>query len=397
MTEQRDRWRAAALDIVERVRAEARYARDGRVYWLQPELPGREGPRKPLDSYLYPGSTGIALFFALAGRVLGEPELGTLAREILEPLRSELRRLADDPGKMERLEIRPGGLVGAGSWIYGLLRIGDLTRDEELWDDALALSVLLSPGRLAPSAPSEVMTGTAGALLALLALERRRPGANAAGDTAQGLAAAAGRALLARRESWLSREEGADLGFCHGAAGVLGSLSRLVRRFPDAGLAEEVEASWAALGGCRSLLRTLPRQGEPRRRFAATWCNGSVGFLLACLEASGAAEPELAHERLRALAGEPLDRLDHLCCGNLGRVDLLLHAAERLADTELLAGAEALAGRVLDRAEAEGGYRLMLHPEGRADVRLFPGLTGAGYTFLRLLSPSSAPSVLALV
>lgn len=388
------RFAAAARELAGQIRAEARYARDGRVYWLQPELPGREGPRPPLDNHLYPGSTGVALFFALAGRVLGEPELGGLSREIVEPLRADLRRLAADPERLRALEARQGGLVGDGSWIYGLLRIGDLLGDEALWDDAHRLSVLLSPGRLARNPVIELMGGTAGSLLALLALHERRPAANVEGAAPLGLAQEAGRILLARAGTELPEAIPAEgAGLCHGASGVFLALARLERFSPGAGQREGALKIWDRLGGMATLLGR--QEAYPR---AGTWCSGAGGILLACLErhrATGESRTALT-DSLRSFARRPLDEADHLCCGNLGRVDLLVHAAEILKDEELLGDAEDLAAKVLDRAAADGRFRLMFHPHGAADVRLFPGLAGVGYALLRLVRPRALPTLLAM-
>ncbi|MEM7516790.1 MAG: hypothetical protein AAF368_07685, partial [Planctomycetota bacterium] len=65
LSELREGWRQGALKIASDVKAEAQLARNGDLYWTQPTLPGGEAKPLPLDSYLYPGSLGPALFFAL--------------------------------------------------------------------------------------------------------------------------------------------------------------------------------------------------------------------------------------------------------------------------------------------------------------------------------------------
>lgn len=386
-----ERWRAAAAAIARTILAEARYAKDGGIYWRVPDLPGREGLPPPLDTGLYPGSTGLALFFALAGRQLGDPDYRRIAYRVLAPLRAELGRLAQDPERQRSLEVRQGGLVGAGSWIYGLVRCGDLLADPSLWDEALELSGLVGAGRLSRSGEFELMEGVAGSLLALLALDARRPTANRLGETPLELAHEAGRALLAGRPAWVGEEGGAPeiAGFCHGAAGIAYALTRLARHLPEA-LGPEGELP-------KPLPRAPPPPSAPAPGMAHSWCNGQTGLLLARLE-QDASPAELAalEADLRLLAAAPLDRTDHLCCGNAGRLDLLVHAAGRLGSREWLVAAGELAGRMLDRAAAEGGFRLMFHPEGRNDVRLFPGLAGIGYALLRLADPASLPSVLGL-
>jgi lantibiotic modifying enzyme len=112
-------------------------------------------------------------------------------------------------------------------------------------------------------------------------------------------------------------------------------------------------------------------------------------------------EPEIREEirvALDATRSHPLTALDHLCCGNLGRAEILLHASRALARPALGDEALDIAGRVLRRAAASGGsFGCAPHAEpGLADPSFFRGDSGIGFTLLRLADPGGLPCTLLL-
>ena len=87
--------------------------------------------------------------------------------------------------------------------------------------------------------------------------------------------------------------------------------------------------------------------------------------------------------------------MDHPCCGNMGRAELLLSAGQRLARPEWEEAARANAWRVVSRAERTGGF--VLHPMLPREVDnpgFFQGTAGIGYELLRMAHPDLLPSVL---
>lgn len=398
----REAFLQAASDIAREVYGQARYARDGGIYWTQatPRHPEPTSPPpKPLNAYLYPGATGVALFFALAAKVLDVREYGPLALHIIAPLRKDVREIAADPERAQTVQRAIGGFAGLGSLVYALVRLGDLLGEPTLWDEALEISTLITPERISGDENLEVMSGSAGAILALLTLDERRPEPNRAGHTPLDLALLAARHLLCKSKLWRGEAQAFPLGFCHGTAGIVHALGRLARRTGRTDLDEAAREGWAYIDAFYDAESKNWKLADRGGIAANSWCNGAVGIVLAGIGSrspkSGPLGGSLAGA-LRALRTSPVERTDHLCCGNMGRVDALIHAAVQLGDPELLQAAGSLAMSVVERARVEGRYRLMFYPEDLIDVRLFPGSTGIGYSFLRLLKAEIFPSLLVL-
>jgi lantibiotic modifying enzyme len=86
---------------------------------------------------------------------------------------------------------------------------------------------------------------------------------------------------------------------------------------------------------------------------------------------------------------------DHLCCGTLGRAEVLLTVGRGMGRTELVEAAGALAARVVAHARQRAHFRLSgPGSEYRVfDPGFFRGISGIGYEMLRLAAPAVVPSV----
>lgn len=330
-----------------------------------------------------------------------------LALDTILPIRQEVRELARDPARARQIQHPIGGLTGFASLVYAFTRLGDLLQEESLYADALAASSLITPARIETDRAYDVMLGSAGAILGLLALDERRPGKNAMGITPLELAEGCATHLAERQESrersggvWLAAD-GRPLvaGFCHGTAGIASALARLAER--------QGESRWRDLAE-RSLdderSPSAPPEetwrnaasGEPHR--VNSWCKGAPGIGLGRLSLRTALGDRRLDEEIaaafRTTASPSLSPQDNLCCGNAGRVDALVQAYRELGDPAHLAAAGRLAHGVVQRAEREGSFALLLAGETLLDVRLFPGLAGIGYSLLRLCAPHRLPCLL---
>ena len=184
------------------------------------------------------------------------------------------------------------------------------------------------------------MAGSAGALLGLLALHA------VTGDAAiLDRATLCGSHLLECRDgdgngarAWTTMDERRLTGFSHGAAGIAYALSRLYaatsgEAFLAAaaeGIAYEGSVFCPAAGNWPDL-RPRADGGEPSEpAFIAQWCHGAAGIGLGRLGGLTVLDSSAVRRDLEVALATTLDcdwhGVDHLCCGNLGRIELLLEA-----------------------------------------------------------------------
>ncbi len=400
------RWSAEAATLGERIRASA-VDDGGRTGWRDPAVPLTASSKPPLlGPHLYAGTTGIALFLAALERATGSGESGDLALRTLGPLRRQLAHLAADPATAARFQFKLGGVIGLGCYVYAFLRIGRWLERPDLLRTAADAASLITPARIAADPALDVMHGCAGALLALLRFESEAPEELVKRVQPLARARACGERLLAARtahdggpRAWPAGGYRPWCGFAHGAAGIALALARLAGRtgredFQEAaleGLAFERLHFDAERGNWRDL-----RTAEGR--FMTAWCHGAPGVALGRLGMrDGAADPAIERELRIALATTRdhvlIDR-DFMCCGNMGRADVLLQASRALADGELAAAAERLADRVVTAAAGRGTYSWS-SPDEVFTPAFFTGAAGIGYALLRLTDPT-LPCVLGL-
>ena len=398
---------AAAEEIAASIAASAIRGADGSATWIDiAYVPGAERFQlQPLGLSLYDGRAGIGLFFAAWSRVSGDRRARSLALSTLAPARaSALEGRAGSPERLAR-QLGPGGLTGVGSLAYALALSGRLLDDEDLLAEAGRLSRLLDPALHPEERRCEILSGAAGAALALLALSEQGVG----NGTGLRLARDWGQRLLdgtAREISGKTSDEPRLTGFSHGAAGVGYALLRLSAATGESRFREAASEAIAWENGlfCEDasnwpdLRPEVARNGE--RAFMASWCHGAAGIGLA--RAAGLSiddSPAARRDVLRAIEGALRHRgrgsdVDHLCCGTFGRVELGLVAAERLGRPDLLEAAGRLAAARVEAARSSGGYRFDSGPSpDAASPSFFRGLSGIGWQLLRLADPSALPAV----
>lgn len=402
-------FQARALSIAAHIRENALRTRAGDVVWMmEPAEPGEA--RKPMDPHLYSGSTGTAFFLAALDHARGTGESREVVVAALAPLRRLLAALHADPARAAQNRMPVGVGVGIGSFVYGLLRIGQWLGDEGMVADAHRAAALLTPERIAADPELDVMRGAAGAILALLALDAAVPDAVSGGETPLTLAGRCAEHLLTHRAShhgapraWFVAGQPPRSGFAHGASGIGHALLRLYARTGDERLRDAAMEGFAYerhLYDPQTRNWDDPFLGRPLQ--LQSWCFGAPGVALARLEAVRSADgPEMRADLAEALdvaAGYRDEPVDHLCCGNFGRAEILAVAARQLDQPGLMRTARGIARRALERCPAETDFGLI--PPGTAPMlrlALFRGIAGIGYVLTRLAHPDARlPTPLAM-
>lgn len=387
--------------------------RGGAKSWMIPQddLADSSGSTV-MGPQVYTGTSGIALFCGAYYLATGNLEARELALHVVAPLSAKMRELAHASGTPRPLAISVGGLTGLGGFLYTFTRLAVWLDSSELHDSALAVCKLFTPDRIWADQKFDIVKGTAGALLSLLAFEKTLTSAGPMRQHALDMAVLCGEYLLRSRapqgtglRAWPGALGPAITGFAHGAAGIAYALVRLYERTGNEELRKGVRE---AFDFERSLYDPFRKTWfDPRfNRFLehTAWCHGAPGIALARLGALSVVDSEAIRSDIQdALAitrALPLVHGDDLCCGNFGRVDILHTAAQVLGQADCLEHACSLANQVLTRAAISGFC--FGPPNGMNDhtaefrPSLFRGLTGVGYVLLRLIYPTLLPSILLL-
>jgi type 2 lantibiotic biosynthesis protein LanM len=389
---------AAGIDhIAEVILGAAVEGDDGAATWIAPEY-------VKIDSladlgatyYLYSGVTGISLFLAAWGDARGNERARRLARAAWVPLERLLE--SGDLGDA-RDHLRIGIANGIGSIAYAAALASQLLDDPSLLAVATGFGEMLTEDRLRSEGALDIEGGVAGASLALHSLYLvtsdsqwlDRSTIAARRLVSESIQDAAGR-------YWRSDSSSPPLaGMAHGAAGIGLALATTGRSMDDAPL---IEAATQAFDWERS--RFDEETGnwpvhttDGRKIDMIAWCHGAPGVGMSRIGAA------LEHDRFRtdielaarATRASGIHPVDHVCCGNAGRIDFLIEAASALDDTLILEEARHRAGAIVSRANHKGRFTLVDEDHSTFRPGFFRGLAGIGYTLLRVLDPSSFPSV----
>ena len=380
----------AAIGLADDLAASALPTAEGGAHWL--DLRRHEGvecyslQRAGLD--LYDGNAGIALFLAAAASTSGRKDLAALATRALQPIRQWARLPCED---VHSRLVGVGAGTGTGSLLYALTRCAAYLRNDELIEDALRLAARLDGDT---QLETDALGGDAGAIIGLLTLH-----AHSGSAELLDRAMAFGDHLLAAPPPRTR-----FTGMAHGAAGMAIAWFRLAdasgrTAFREAGreaLAFERNAFDAGAGGWPDFRFGGADGTVP---CSTMWCHGAPGIGLSRLalldleeDAAFAGEIETA---IRATKHYGMRRADHLCCGNFGRIDLLVEAGHRFGDPALLDVATAAAEARLDLRDVTGSFGLSCDdgPEW-LKPSLFRGIAGMGYELLRIAAPGDVASVL---
>lgn len=401
-------WLEEALALEDQLLEQARRAPGGEVIWLHPnslEGPGSRLVRLGWD--LYDGVTGLALFLGALELLEPRDKRRDCILSALAPLRRQLNERVADPQAAPDLRLnRLGGFTGLGGCIYAFLLLGRWLGEPALITEAATAATLVTPEQIAADEALDVMRGCAGTALALLALDRVSPH-GMDGQAPIERAIACGEHLLSRRASvagepkaWPAGGLPAQCGFAHGAAGIACCLARLAERTGEARFRQAAEEGIAfEQVHYDPEHRDWPLSRVPGRHFMASWCGGAPGIALGRLDllalGSAMAWPSF-REALETTMESSTPQVDSLCCGTMGRSEILLQACRALGEERLCEAPAAIASRVVLRSRQCGGRYCLPGYGNRFVPFFFTGAAGVGYALLRLARPALLPCVLSL-
>lgn len=392
-----------AVAIAQELQNMAIWASDGSATWIAPQLllEARRYQLQPVGWCLYDGVCGITLFLAAISKIDDKSGFRELALAGLQ----QLNRILKSEERNRALSVLGiGGALGLGSIVYALTHTAQILAEDELLETAHRAAGLITVESIEGDRSFDIMSGAAGAILGLLSLYKA-DGSQSVLETAL----TCGRHLLANRivsgsgQAWPTLGGKLLTGFSHGAAGIAYSLLKL---YQATGEEEFREAATAAISYERDFFspavnnwQDLREERSDRPYFMTTWCHGAPGIGLSRLLGVVLLDsPDIRREieaSLNTTLQVGLQKIDHLCCGNLGRADILLEASRRLSQPDLYTSASTLAAQAVARAEQNNGFYLNLGLSGDVFMPgLFQGTSGIGYALLRLACPDLLPCVL---
>jgi type 2 lantibiotic biosynthesis protein LanM len=342
----------------------------------------------PLGTDLYSGKGGIAIFLAALWSLTGDRTWRDLALSSVARARQEI---AVGDATLD---------LSTGSLIYILTWLGRCFDDKSLIDDATNLVARLDDEVIDANDQFDVLFGASGLMLALLAL------AETGQETALAKAVRCGQHLLLGRKpvaggafAWPRPGYERPLtGFSHGAAGIAYALARLYAATGDstylAAAREGIEYERIVFDPQAGNWPDYRDRTRGDGGFMMSWCNGAPGIGLGRIGVqrlcSIAGLDQEITTALRSTFASGLSSLDTVCCGNFGRIELLMSAD----DQDWQGKAKQLASRVISRARNAGGFCTNIEvPRWARAPGFFQGTSGIGYQLLRLGTPT-LPSVL---
>ena len=362
------------------------------------------GQLVPLSTDIYNGVSGIALFLAAYQKQFSDDKSKQLLNKIINGLRAQI--YSPSSSRWAR-SLGIGGAAGLGSVIYALTNIAQLLGDQELLHDAMQTSKLMTHELIMADQSLDIISGSAGAILSLLALYQKTNSS----DVLEKAVLCGDHLLNTPRLGEEGRRTWVGLGFgntplngmSHGAAGfayAFTKLHQLTQRSDFAQAAKEClayeESNYDEESHNWPDYR-MDDDGKPMRKFICQWCHGAPGIGLARIAQVkfgadlNSAKADIENAAKCTELNWP-NYVDTLCCGTLGSIEFLSEAGKLLDDENLSGLATSRLKEIIATRQKQGQYTL-----GEGDIQfnlgLFRGLSGIGYTLLRKMNPG-LPNVL---
>jgi len=337
----------------------------------------------PAGWAMYDGAVGVALFLAYLGDQSGQRKFTDTAMKLIR----EVERRLEGSGITDT-----GGFTGLASVVYAFTHLAALTGEPRLLESSekllpKILASIESDGGL------DVLSGAAGQLLAvmpLLHIDRT------------GICEKIVKAVSARLSSLPEFDsELHDLpyarGLSHGLSGVALALFKAGKVLKDERMREHA---------VQIMLREqrLTQEGqwtdshEINGRCQISWCHGAPGIAIALFGFVGELDDtEIEQYLTRALdetVNHPWFSSHCLCHGSMGNLEPLIMAAGHEKYAHYDSVKSEIVREAISHIERDGFTSLL--PSQTLSIGLMTGLTGVGYSLLRLHNPQEIPSILGL-
>ena len=382
-----------ATRLAEEIQARAIWGSDGSVKWIGFNyIPNAKCFQfEPLGDNLYNGNSGIALFLAALDYVRGTNQFRELVMGALFSIRKFLQTF-DFESHRRFVRQGIGGGMGLGSLIYSLVTTSQFLKEPALVEDAAGIANLITPELIAADQQFDIIYGASGAILGLLSLYHHTQEPKILERAIN-----CGQHLLNHQvkvagipQAWNILQQGQQYtGFFHGAGGIAYALLRLYAVTADSAY---LAVAKAAITHERSVFL---QQLEENIQFSRFDIAGEI--LLVRLASLSILNTNDVYQELevvlRTTRTNDLIDVDSIECGNFGKIEILLLAAQKLDCPELREEAIVRASYIVNLAQLAGGYQFLKLPSSVFNPGLFQGTAGIGYELLRLIK-DLLPSVL---
>lgn len=394
--------------IAQKIINEAIRSDDGTATWITVGIiPGSEKLQmRPMSINLYDGLSGIALFFGALYKTTGNKTFHEFALASLKSIQKSIEVMKK---YQVMISINPIGIcTGLSSIVYTLLKMSYFLNDPSIINEAEFIAGKITPKLIQKDKTFDILSGSAGVILAFLQLfeitgkDEYLKTAIICGEHLEKNKTIVAEGMC----GWKNIEDKPLAGFSHGNAGTIYSLLKLYEKSHDQRF---YQLAYEALTYENSLFYPEQNNWEDIRsyekykgtvpRFMTSWCHGAPGIALSRLASKSIIDNEGINKdidnAISATLNYPLDQVDHLCCGNMGRVETLFFASRVLNDPELERTALKHTSYIIERFGKTGQFKLFHQASGELfHPGFFQGLSGIGYEFLRLAFPDKLPSVL---
>jgi type 2 lantibiotic biosynthesis protein LanM len=341
----------------------------------------------PLEFALYNGMLGISLFLSHLYKYTDNDEYKEIVYKNISYIKHTLNQTEGD--------ISNSMFNGIGSVMYSLYRMSQLFKDEQLAKDALSFLPSLGNlqkveskdglGRVHENDRTDYLDGYAGIIVFLVHLyEESKPP-----DVLESIKKYSDIFI----SSLMEQPYQSILGFAHGSSGLLLALTKLSNVIENDNIQDLIEQlinyedqlynpsimNWPDL-----------RNEEESPKYLDYWCHGAPGILLGRSFIKKSTEQENAViERLMSeyTNNEKLG----LCHGVFGTLDILLCLArkypEHISESMVRKYGRSILTEEITKSKIKG-------MKDRGLNGLMVGISGIGYTLLRMLDPVNVPSVL---